>query len=170
MTILDDRLRYLLDPAGPWQIRYADSGFALRYRAIRLSGGLALAYQPDGVYGPAETLTLSRPGVDVSPVEVKTVAESLARVLGWSKLELDVWDDRFSSPVRRIYWTRPQRRNSLTVHQAVVYDRNEEEEWMSLGITTNQDEAAEWLRRDQQQYLLRGQVVSYQVALGGVRE
>jgi hypothetical protein len=164
---LDDVLRSLLDPRQPWQSQRTTSGFSIRYRATRLSGGLGLAYQPGGVYSRAETLTLSRPYVDVSAVEVKTVTAALARILGQPDLKWETWDERQIGRVHRLYWTRPQRLDAHTVHQAVVYDRNEqyEEEWLSLGITTNRDEAAEWLRRDQQLYLLQGQVVSYQVAI-----
>lgn len=170
MTTLDDVLRSLLDPRQPWKSQRTENGFTIRYRAIRLSHGLALAYQPGGVYSPAETLTLSRPDVDVSPVEVRTVAESLARVLGWPGLNLTVWDERRSDRVQRIMWLPTPVRTqtpsgSIAVHQAVVWDRDERgrEDWLSLGIATNRDEAAGWLHRDQQLYMLRGAVVTYEV-------
>ena len=77
------------------------------------------------------TLTLSRPDAAVSPVEVKTVATSLARVLGWNGLKLDTYDERFSDRVRRIYWLPAPvgASRSAPGYQATIYDLDERYEW-----------------------------------------
>lgn len=181
---LDAALRQLLDPAAPWQFAkdvliFRDRSGAVisrlpvatRYRQ-RPCGPYLLSYTPAGEYSPAADLALSRhDGQSPSRADVQALVNSLARVLARPYLEVVVLEMTVAHrPARRLYLPLgaalvPSASQGAEVYQAVVYDRNEryEEEWLSLGITTSHEQAAAWLRRDQQRWLLRGQVISYQL-------
>lgn len=144
MTTLDAVIRSLLNPAAPWQLasttliwqgkdRVVTKRLVVntRYRE-RSSGPYLLHHTPAGEYGPSADIALSRrDGQPPSAADVQAIVNALARVVGWSGLEVVVMETVFGGrPARRLYWP-PQYIPAVRTqtYQATIYDLDERYEW-----------------------------------------